>query len=206
MNIFESYFPALSDLQKQQLEALPDLYREWNERINVVSRKDMDEFNERHILHSLSLAAYTTFRDQSKILDLGTGGGLPGIPLAILFPQVQFHLVDSIGKKIKVVDEISQALDVKNVTTYHERAEKMKGNYDFVITRAVAPMNELVQWTRGKISSQQNNPLPNGILALKGGDLTEELKPFGKRIEVVPISNYFSEAFFQTKKIVFLPL
>ncbi len=206
MNEIEHYFPNLSALQKKQFGALQELYEEWNERINVISRKDISELYTRHVLHSLSIAKFTHFNAGSHILDVGTGGGFPGIPLAIYFPEVEFVLVDSIGKKIKVVKEVVEAIELENVQAYHTRAEKQKGKFDFVVTRAVAPMQTIVNWTRNSISKTQKNALPNGIIALKGGDLREELKPFRKTVEEVPLSDFYTEDFFETKKLIYLPI
>ncbi len=206
MEEIEQYFPDLNHLQKKQLERLYPLYTEWNQKINVISRKDMQELYIRHILHSLSIAKFTSFQSGSEILDMGTGGGFPGIPLAIYFPEVSFDLVDSIGKKIKVVKEVSEQIGLTNVRAFHGRAENQNKEYDFAITRAVAPMKTLVKWTHSQISNTSKNSISNGLIALKGGDLKEELKPYEKKVEVVPISKYFSEPFFETKKIVYLPL
>ena len=203
--IIEKYFPNLNSLQKEQFTQLKPLYEEWNAQINVISRKDLDRLYERHILHSLSIAKFISFTKDSKLMDLGCGGGFPGIPLAILFPQVSFTLIDSIGKKIKVVNEISKAIGLQNIEAYHMRAEEVKGSFDFVITRAVAPMVDLVKWTRKKYSKSCNHKFDNGIIALKGGDLTEELKSY-KTVKVYSLSSYFEEDFFKTKKIVYLPL
>jgi 16S rRNA (guanine527-N7)-methyltransferase len=182
------------------------LYADWNAKINVISRKDIDNLYERHVLHSLGLATVLTFRPGTRILDMGTGGGFPGIPLAILFPEVQFHLVDSIGKKLKVVEGVAESIGLKNVTTRHCRVEEEKGLFDFVVSRAVVPMNELERLCRKNIQRVQNNSLPNGILCLKGGDLQEELKPYKQRIEVYNLSDTFKEEFFETKRVVYLPL
>lgn len=199
-----AYFPDLSDRQKDQLAQLGSLYAMWNEKINVISRKDIDALYVRHVLHSLGIARVQPFLPGSRVLDIGTGGGFPGIPLAILFPETDFVLVDSIGKKIKVVEEIAQALDLKNVLAIHGRAEKQKGQFDFIVSRAVTNMSDFVKWTRGKIAKVQRHPLENGILYLKGGDLEKELKPFPEAT-VYPLSDYFEEDFFETKKVVHLP-
>ena len=206
MEIILKYFPGLNSRQIELLEQLQPLYAEWNAQINVISRKDFSEFYERHVLHSLGIAKFIKFVDGTKILDVGTGGGFPGIPLAILFPKVQFHLVDSIGKKIKVVNEVANSLGLKNVTAEQIRAEQLKEKYDFVVSRAVTRLPEFVQWVRKNISHKQKNALPNGILYLKGGDLTEEINSFKKNIFVQNLSEYFDEEFFETKKIVHLPL
>ncbi|MGB6084491.1 16S rRNA (guanine(527)-N(7))-methyltransferase RsmG [Moheibacter sp.] len=199
------YFPDLSEKQIEQLSKLKDLYFEWNEKINVISRKDIDELYVKHVLHSLAIAKVMKFKDGSEVLDVGTGGGFPGIPLAILFPEVNFHLVDSIQKKILVVSEVANALELKNVKAETQRVEKLKSKYDFIVSRAVTQMPKFVGWVRGKIKKENINPLPNGILYLKGGDLSEELKDF-KTAEIYPISEFFSEDFFETKKVVYLPL
>lgn len=199
------YFPDLSEKQIEQLSKLKDLYFEWNEKINVISRKDIDELYIKHVLHSLAIAKVMKFKDGSEVLDVGTGGGFPGIPLAILFPEVNFHLVDSIQKKILVVSEVANALELKNVKAETQRVEKLKSKYDFIVSRAVTQMPKFVGWVRGKIKKENINPLPNGILYLKGGDLSEELKDF-KTAEIYPISEFFSEEFFETKKVVYLPL
>ena len=200
--IIEKYFPNLNSLQKEQFTQLKPLYEEWNAQINVISRKDLDRLYERHILHSLSIAKFISFTKDSRLMDLGCGGGFPGIPLAILFPQVSFTLIDSIGKKIKVVNEISNAIGLQNIEAYHMRAEEVKGTFDFVLTRAVAPMVDLVKWTRKKYSKPCNHEFDNGIIALKGGDLTTELASWGARKTIVSLSSYFEEEFFETKKIV----
>ena len=196
------YFPNLSQEQVQQFERLKDLYEEWNQQINVISRKDTENFYERHVLHSLGLAKIIRFQKTSEILDVGTGGGFPGIPMAIMYPDVQFTLVDSIGKKIKVVNEISAALGLKNVTGLHLRAEDVKGNFDFVISRAVTQMPIFVNYVRNKIKKERNNKLKNGILYLKGGDLKEEMKSVKYRYKEYNLSSFFKEEFFETKKII----
>ena len=196
------YFPNLSQEQVQQFERLKDLYEEWNQQINVISRKDTENFYERHVLHSLGLAKIIHFQKASEILDVGTGGGFPGIPMAIMFPDVQFTLVDSIGKKIKVVNEVCDALGLKNVTGLHLRAEDVKGNFDFVISRAVTQMPIFINYVRNKIKKERNNKLKNGILYLKGGDLKEEMKSVKYRYKEYDLSNFFKEEFFETKKII----
>ena len=198
-------FPNLSSLQKEQFEALFPLYNDWNQRINVISRTDMAHFYTRHVLHSLGISKVQPFAIGSKILDVGTGGGFPGIPLAILFPEVQFTLVDSIGKKIKVVKAVASALDLQNVEAFHKRAEAVQGTYDFVVSRAVTRMDRFVPWVQGKISTVNRHEYTNGILYLKGGDLKAELAPFPKS-ETTPLTQFFYEDFFETKKVVFLPL
>ena len=196
------YFPEITDEQKQQFEKLEQLYTEWNEKINVISRKDMDGLYEKHILHSLGIAKVMPFADGTKVLDIGTGGGFPGIPLAILFPEVSFTLIDSIGKKIKVVEAVSEGLGLKNVTTVHGRAEKLKEKFHFVVSRAVTQMPEFLRWLKGKFEKEQFNEKHNGVLYLKGGDLAEELA--GLRCEIFQLKNYFKEEFFDTKKVVYL--
>ncbi|TDN78957.1 16S rRNA m(7)G-527 methyltransferase [Salegentibacter sp. 24] len=184
---------------------MESLYKDWNLKINVVSRKDIDEIYLRHVLHSLGIAKIQQFRPGSKILDVGTGGGFPGIPLAILFPETNFHLVDSIGKKMKVVNEVVEGLGLTNVKTTNARVEEVKGSYDFIVSRAVAAMPTFVHWTKGKIAKKSQHELKNGILYLKGGDLTEELQDYPKAV-VYKLSDYFKEEFFETKKVVYLPL
>lgn len=198
------YFPNLSNKQKDQFAQLGPLYAEWNERINVISRKDIEALYLRHVLHSLGIAKVQPFLPGSRVLDIGTGGGFPGIPLAILFPETEFVLVDSIGKKIKVVSEVARGLGLENVEAVHGRAEKQKSQFDFVVSRAVTNMSDFVKWTRNKFSKESRHPLANGILYLKGGDLQEELKPFPKA-RIYPLSEYFIEDFFETKKVVYLP-
>lgn len=196
------YFPEITDEQKQQFEKLEQLYTEWNEKINVISRKDMDGLYEKHILHSLGIAKVMPFADGTKVLDVGTGGGFPGIPLAILFPEVSFTLIDSIGKKIKVVEAVSEGLGLKNVTAVHGRVEKLKEKFHFVVSRAVTQMPEFLRWLKGKFEKEQFNEKHNGVLYLKGGDLAEELA--GLRCEIFQLKNYFEEEFFDTKKVVYL--
>jgi len=206
MNIITKYFPKLNEKQIALFQQLEPLYAEWNAQINVISRKDFHEFYEHHVLHSLAIAKLISFKSGTKILDVGTGGGFPGIPLAILFPDSQFHLVDSIGKKIKVVNGVIESLDLKNVSAQQIRAEELTDKYDFVISRAVTRLPEFVPWVRKNISKKQINAMPNGIIYLKGGDLQEEIKPFKKNIFVQDLSNYFEEEFFETKKVVHLSL
>lgn len=198
-------FSNLNSLQKEQLEALLPLYNDWNQRINVISRSDMEHFYTRHVLHSLAIAKVQHFISGSKILDVGTGGGFPGIPLAILFPEVQFTLVDSIGKKIKVVSAVADALELHNVNAFHKRAESVKGTYDFIVSRAVTRMDRFVPWVEEKISTVNRHEHANGILYLKGGDLTDELASF-PNAEITPLTQFFTEDFFETKKVVFVPL
>lgn len=206
MNIISEYFPTLSPLQLQQFSQLEALYLFWNEKINLISRKDIEHLNEKHILHSLSISKVIQFKPDTKILDIGTGGGFPGIPLAIMFPEVRFHLVDSIGKKIKVVKEIINSLELKNTTTEILRVEELKQQYDFAVCRAIAPLPELVRWMKGKIAKKNFNTLANGLLCLKGGDLAEELKSIKNRTVVFRLSDYFKEEFFETKKLVFVQM
>lgn len=205
MELIRKYFPGLTEVQLEQFARLQELYKDWNLRINVVSRKDIDELYLRHVLHSLGIAKVQSFREDASILDVGTGGGFPGIPLAILFPETRFHLVDSIGKKIKVVDEVVEGLELKNVKTSNSRVEEIKGNYDFIVSRAVAAMPTFVHWVKGKIAKTQRHERKNGILYLKGGDLTEELKEY-KKAEIFPLKDFFEEEFFETKKVVYLPV
>ncbi len=199
------YFPDLNEKQIEQFTALKGLYTDWNSKINVVSRKDIDALYTRHVLHSLGIVKIMPFAQNSKVLDVGTGGGFPGIPLAILFPDVEFHLIDAIGKKIKVVQEVANALKLENVRAQQIRAQNVEDKFDFIISRAVTNMPDFVQWIKLKITKENKNTLKNGILYLKGGDLSEELKNYPKAIEY-PLSEYFKEDFFETKKVVYLPL
>lgn len=199
------HFPNLSTKQKDQFSRLQELYEHWNAQINVVSRKDIDLLYERHVLHSLGIAKFHQFAPNSKVLDVGTGGGFPGIPLAILFPEVKFHLVDSIGKKIKVVNEVSEALGLSNLTSQHERAEKVKGKFDFIVSRAVTRMKPFVAWIHGKVSEKQINSIDNGILYLKGGDLEEELNEVKMGYQLLDLKDVFEGEFFETKKVVYVP-
>lgn len=203
MECINKYFNNLTEKQISQFEKLKPVYEQWNAKINVISRKDMDSFYERHVLHSLAIAKIVSFLADSEILDVGTGGGFPGVPLAILFPQTKFTLVDSIGKKIKVVEEVCKELDIKNVTAINSRVEQIDKKFDFIVSRAVTQMPEFVKWVRRKIKKSSKHSLDNGILYLKGGDLTEELASF-KNIQLYEISNFFSEDFFETKKVVYL--
>lgn len=202
----ESYFSELSKNQAKQFEKLPSLYRFWNEQINVISRKDMENFNERHVLHSLGIAKVISFKKDTQVLDVGTGGGFPGIPLAILFPEVHFTLVDSIGKKIKVVKEISNELGLQNISAHHLRAEDVQGKYHFIVSRAVTQMPEFIGWVSSKIEKKSANDLKNGILYLKGGDLKEELSTVKQKHRIYSLSDYFEEPFFETKKVVHVEL
>jgi 16S rRNA (guanine527-N7)-methyltransferase len=206
VDIIYKYFPNLTETQKEQFAALEGLYKEWNAQINVVSRKDIDQLYIHHVLHSLSIAKLVEFEPGTDILDVGTGGGFPGIPLAILFPETKFHLVDSIGKKIKVVQNVAEALGLKNVTAEHNRAEKVKGHFDFIVTRAVTRIGELRTWVKTKTKKKSLHEIKNGILALKGGDLSEEILEANISFVIYPLSDYFSEEFFQTKKILHVPL
>ena len=204
VELIYSHFPDLTERQRDQFAALQDLYTEWNAKINVISRKDMESFYEKHVLHSLGIAKVYSFKPGQKVLDVGTGGGFPGIPLAILFPETQFHLVDSIGKKIKVVLAVTEALGLENIRADHGRAEEFKGPYDFVVSRAVTQMQRFVPWIKGKISQKNlDSDRINGLLYLKGGDLAEELGSIKARIS--NLSNFFTSEFFETKKVVYLP-
>jgi 16S rRNA (guanine527-N7)-methyltransferase len=200
------YFPELSKTQTSQFERMAPLYEEWNSKINVVSRKDIHEIYTRHILHSLAIAKTITFKSGTKILDVGTGGGFPGMPLATLFPEVDFHLVDSVGKKIKVVNEISSSLGLQNIQATHTRAEDVNEKYDFVVSRAVTRLKPFYAWVKNKFNKVSNNEIKNGILYLKGGDLQDELKEAKLRYKISDISEYFEEEFFQTKKVVYVPM
>lgn len=204
-DIILKYFKDLTDEQIAQFMQLYDLYNFWNAQINVISRKDIDELYERHILHSLAIAKFCSFKAGEKILDVGTGGGFPGIPLAIMFPETQFHLVDSIGKKIKVVTEVATALGLKNVKASHLRAEQVTDRYNFVVSRAVTRLIDFYPWIKGKFAKENKNAIPNGILYLKGGDLTEEIKESKLKAELYPLSAYFDEEFFETKYVVYIP-
>lgn len=205
MEAILSQFPNLTEIQILQFKKLQELYEDWNAKINVISRKDIDELYTRHVLHSLGIAKIIEFRPGSKIMDVGTGGGFPGIPLAILHPEVDFYLIDVIAKKIKVVNEVASALGLKNVKAEQKRAELVKQEFDFIVSRAVTNMPDFVNWVDDKVSKKQNHELANGILYLKGGDLTEELKDFPKATEY-NLSDFFTDAFFETKKVVHLPL
>lgn len=204
MDIILKYFPNISEEQKKQFAALYDLYVDWNSKINVISRKDIENLYLHHVLHSLAIAKLIQFTDGTKIMDVGTGGGFPGVPLAILFPKCEFLLVDSIGKKIKVATEVSNAVGLKNIQFRHCRAEEEKGKFDFVVSRAVMPLPDLVKIVRKNISKEQHNALPNGIICLKGGNLDSEMTPFKKTAEADDLSMYFDEEFFKTKKIVYV--
>lgn len=205
MELIQKYFPQLSDVQKQQFSQLFELYLDWNSKINVVSRKDIDELYLRHVLHSLGIAKVIQFKKGTTILDVGTGGGFPGIPLAILFPECHFHLVDSINKKLKVVNAVAESLGLTNVKTSHKRAEEIDETFDFIVSRAVTAMPNFVNWVKNKVNKKSRHELKNGILYLKGGDLTEELQDFPKATQY-NLSDYFNEEFFDTKKVVHLPI
>ena len=208
MQLIEKYFPELSAVKKSQLTELKKVYSFWNKQINVISRKDMDAFYERHVLHSLSIAKIISFNNKTSILDIGTGGGFPGIPLSILFPETKFTLVDSIGKKIKVVQAVADELQLKNVSAIKERGENINGEFDFIISRAVSRLNKFIPWTMGKIKEKNENSLNNGIIYLKGGDIKEEIieAQLKKNPTIYPISNIYNEEFFKTKLILHIPL
>lgn len=205
MDIINKYFPKLTDKQKAQFGELEELYAFWNSQINVISRQDIENLYEKHVLHSLGIAKVINFKYGTEILDVGTGGGFPGIPLAIMFPECNFHLVDSIGKKIKVVTEIAAALGLENVRAEHQKAQNVDGDYDFIVSRAVTRMKPFYEWIKTKVSKNQYNDLKNGILYLKGGDLDEEMKELGKKYKTYELSDYFIEEFFQTKKVIYVP-
>lgn len=200
------YFPTLTEKQKEQFAALDALYRDWNAKINVISRKDIDNLYEHHILHSLGIAKIIRFRPGSSVLDIGTGGGFPGIPLAILFPEVKFHLLDSIGKKVKVAQAVAEAIGLENVRCSHRNVMEDKEKYDFVVSRAVMQMSDLVKLIRKNVHHEQKNSLPNGVICLKGGDIQSEMRPFKHCCEVWPLSTYFEEEFFETKKVTYVSL
>ena len=206
MEIIQKYFPNLSAEQQQQFAALDPLYRDWNAKINVISRKDIDNLYEHHVLHSMTIARMVNFRPGTRILDFGTGGGFPGIPLAILFPECQFKLIDGTGKKIRVAQEVCNAIGLKNCHPEHLRGEDEKGRYDFVVSRAVMPLPDLVKIVRKNIAKESKNALPNGILCLKGGNLEAELQPFRKIVESAELSTWFSEEWFKEKHVIYLPL
>ena len=200
------YFPQLTEQQQQQFAALDALYRDWNAKINVISRKDIDNLYPHHVLHSLGIAKVISFRPGTHVMDIGTGGGFPGIPLAILFPEVQFHLLDSIGKKIKVAQAVSDALQLSNVRTSHKNVIEEKEKYDFVVSRAVMQMGDLVRLVRKNVHHDQRNSLPNGLICLKGGDIQQEMRPFKHCCDVWPLHTYFEEEFFETKKVAYVTL
>jgi 16S rRNA (guanine527-N7)-methyltransferase len=202
----KKYFPKLTARQTEQFDALGELYADWNAKINVISRKDIDNLYERHILHSLGIACFFRFSEDTDILDAGTGGGFPGIPLAILFPNVKFHLIDGTGKKIKVARSVADATGLENVTTRHCRIEEEKRTFDFVVSRAVMTLPELAKLARKNIGAKQRSALPNGVICLKGGDIKKEIAPFGKNVISAALSDYFSEPFFETKQVIYIPL
>lgn len=204
MELILKYFPDLTEEQKRQFAALYDLYTDWNSKINVISRKDIGNLYEHHVLHSLGIAKVIRFAPGTKIMDLGTGGGFPGIPLAILFPEVQFHLVDSIGKKVRVATEVAGSIGLKNVTTRHARAEEEKQLFDFVVSRAVMPLTDLLKIIRKNISPKQQNALPNGLICLKGGELEKETMPVKNKTTMWNLKEFFGEEFFETKKVVYV--
>lgn len=206
MKLILKYFPDLTDAQQQQIDALDMLYREWNAHINVISRKDIDNLYEHHVLHSLAIAKFIRFRPGTEILDFGTGGGFPGIPLAILFPECKFKLIDGTGKKIHVAQEVANAIGLKNCHPTQQRGEEEKGKYDFIISRAVMPLPDLIKIVKKNISKRQQNALPNGIICLKGGNIQEESRPFKNIIETDEISNWFEEEWFKQKHILYVPI
>lgn len=206
MELIRKYFPNITEQQAEQFAQLEALYNDWNAKINVISRKDIQNLYEHHVLHSLGIAKVVNFKDGTEVMDLGTGGGFPGIPLAILFPNTQFHLVDSIGKKVRVAQEVANAIGLTNVRFSHARAEEIKDTYDFVVTRAVMPMIDLVKVARKNIKKEQHNAVPNGIIALKGGELQREISSMRNIATVWELSEYFSEEYFKTKKVVHISI
>ena len=200
------YFPNLTEKQKEQFAALYDLYYDWNSKINVISRKDIENLYLRHVLHSLGIAKMINFRPATTVMDFGCGGGFPGVPLAILFPEVKFHLVDSIGKKVRVAREISEAIGLENITFAHSRGEDVKEKFNFVVSRAVMPLTDLVKICRKNVNKEQHNALPNGIICLKGGDLNAEVQPFKKCVDMIDLFDNFKEEFFKGKKVVYVPI
>ena len=206
MELIKKYFPELTEQQLQQLQALDELYHDWNAKINVISRRDIDNLYEHHVLHSLAIAKMLHFKPGTHILDFGTGGGFPGVPLAILFPECRFTLIDGTGKKIRVAQEVSQAIGLQNCTPLHRRGEEEKGKYDFVVSRAVMSLPDLVNICRKNISKEQHNALPNGIICLKGGNLQEETKPFKRIVQVSHLSDWFTEEWFKEKYCIYLPI
>ena len=206
MNVIQKYFPQLSAEQLRQVALLDELYRDWNAKINVISRKDIDNLYEHHVLHSMAIAKMVNFKPGTRILDFGTGGGFPGIPLAIIFPECQFKLIDGTGKKIRVAQEVAQAIGLKNCEPVHLRGEEEKGKYDFIVSRAVMPLPDLVKIIKKNIAKEQRNALPNGVICLKGGNLEGELQPYRKIVETAELSQWFSEEWFKEKSIIYLPL
>jgi 16S rRNA (guanine527-N7)-methyltransferase len=206
MEIIKKYFPNITPRQEEQFRALYALYTDWNAKINVISRKDIENLYEHHVLHSLGIARFINFVPGTRVLDLGTGGGFPGIPLAILFPETHFHLVDSIGKKVRVANEVATAIGLQNVTCRHCRGQEEKGLFDFCVSRAVMPLNDLLKIIRKNIAKEQHNALPNGLICLKGGELDNEILPVKNRVQVSPLSEEFQEPFFETKKVVYVPV
>ena len=204
MDLITTYFPGLSDTQKAQFEALYDLYIDWNSKINVISRKDITNLYDHHVLHSLGIAKFIRFVPETEVMDVGTGGGFPGIPLAIIFPEVRFNLVDSIGKKVKVATEVAKSIGLQNVTTRHCRVEEEKKMFDFVVSRAVMPLSDLVKIVRKNIKKEQQNVYPNGLICLKGGELEHEILPFKHLAQIEDMKNYFKEEYFATKKVVYV--
>ena len=204
--LIRQYFPELTEEQQRQIDALDALYRDWNAKINVISRKDIDQLYEHHVLHSLAIAKVLRFKPGTEILDFGTGGGFPGIPLAILFPECHFRLIDGTGKKIRVAQEVSNAIGLKNCEPVHLRGEEEKGKYDFIVSRAVMPLPDLVKLMRKNISKTQRNAMPNGVLCLKGGNLQAELQPYRNIVETTDISNFFHEEWFKEKYVIYLPI
>ena len=204
MELIKKYFPNLTEVQEKQFADLYDLYIDWNSKINVISRKDIENLYEHHVLHSLGIAKYTTFAPGTTVMDLGTGGGFPGIPLAILFPEVKFHLVDSIGKKIRVATEVANSIGLKNVTFRHCRAEEEKQKFDYVVSRAVMPLMDLLKIIRKNIATEQRNALPNGLICLKGGELEKEVMPVKHKVDFFDLKDVFEEPFFETKKVVYV--
>lgn len=206
MNVIQKYFPQLSAEQLRQVALLDELYRDWNAKINVISRKDIDNLYLHHVLHSMAIARIVNFKPGTRILDFGTGGGFPGIPLAIIFPECQFKLIDGTGKKIRVAQEVAQAIGLKNCEPVHLRGEEEKGKYDFIVSRAVMPLPDLVKIIKKNIAKEQRNALPNGVICLKGGNLEGELQPYRKIVETAELSQWFSEEWFKEKSIIYLPL
>ncbi len=206
MELIRKYFPKLTDTQYSQLEALDALYRDWNAKINVISRKDIDNLYEHHVLHSLAIAKMLNFKAGTEILDFGTGGGFPGIPLAIMFPECRFKLIDGTGKKIRVAQEVATAIGLKNCNPVHLRGEEEKEKYDFIVSRAVMPLPDLIKIVKKNISRKQQNALPNGVICLKGGDVQEETRPFKNIVEITDISNWFEEEWFKEKNCIYVPL